>query len=140
MVRYLLISFLLITALGFSQEAVFNPKYPIAKFPKVKEGRIVNYVYEFTNSGDAPLEFYSYEVECTCTKVELPINPTQPGQKGRISVSFDTHGKSYYQDRIIYLQTNTERKKEKLRLKVYVDPKKVENSKQKKDKTRFILF
>jgi len=73
-------------------------------------------------------------VECTCTKVELPAQPTQPGQKGRISVSFDTHGKSYYQDRIIYLQTNTERKKEKLRLKVYVDPKKVENPTPKSNK------
>jgi hypothetical protein len=131
---FFLTSFLLITALGFCQEAVFSPKYPIAKFPKVKEGKIVNYVYEFTNTGDAPLEFYSYEVECTCTKVELPTEPTQPGQKGRISVSFDTNGKSYYQDRIIYLQTNTERKKEKLRLKVYVDPKTVENPTPKSDK------
>ena len=120
---FFLTSFLLITALGFCQEAVFSPKYPIAKFPKVKEGKIVNYVYEFTNTGDAPLEFYSYEVECTCTKVELPTEPTQPGQKGRISVSFDTNGKSYYQDRIIYLKTNTKKKTEKLRIKVYVEPK-----------------
>ena len=128
---FFLTSFLIITALGFCQEAVFSPKYPIAKFPKVKEGKIVNYVYEFTNTGDAPLEFYSYEVECTCTKVDLPTEPTQPGQKGRISVSFDTNGKSYYQDRIIYLTTNTERKKEKLRLKVFVKPKTVEDPTQK---------
>ena len=134
MSRYFLISFLLITALGYSQEAVFNPKYPTAKFPRVKEGRVVNYIYEFTNTGDAPLEFYSYEVECTCTKVELPSGPTPPGQKGRISVSFDTNGKYYYQDRIIYLQTNTERKKEKLRLKVFVKPKTVEDPTQKVDK------
>jgi hypothetical protein len=134
MKRYLLISFLLITAIGFCQEAVFSPKYPIAKFPKVKEGKIVNYVYEFTNTGDAPLEFYSFEVECTCTKVELPTEHTQPGQKGRINVSFDTNGKYYYQDRIIFLQTNTERKKEKLRLKVYVEPKAVENPTPKTDK------
>jgi len=131
---FFLTSFLLITALGFCQEAVFSPKYPVAKFPKVKEGRILNYVYEFTNTGDAPLEFYSYEVECTCTKVDLPNEPTQTGQKGRISVSFDTNGKSYYQDRIIYLQTNTKRKKEKLRLKVYVDPKTVETPTPKSDK------
>lgn len=131
---FFLTSFLLLTALGFCQEAVFSPKYPTAKFPKVIEGRIVNYVYEFTNTGDAPLEFYSYDVECTCTKVELPTEPTQPGQKGRISVSFDTNGKYYFQDRIIYLQTNTNTKKEKLRLKVYVEPKKVENPTPKSDK------
>ncbi len=134
MKTFLLINFCLITALGISQEAVFSPKYSTAKFPKTKEGKIINYVFEFKNTGDAALEFYSYEVECSCTKVELPNEPTQPGQNGRISVSFDTNGKSYFQDRIIYLQTNTERKKEKLRLKVYVDPKTIENPTSEKDK------
>ena len=117
------ISFLLITALGFCQEAVFSPKYPVAKFPKVQEGKMVNYVFEFTNTGVIPLEFYSYEVECTCTVVTLPDEPIAPGQQGRIEVSFDTNGKYYFQDRIINLVTNTKRKNEKLRLKVYVEPK-----------------
>jgi len=122
---FFLTSFLLITALGFCQEAVFSPKNPVVKFPKVMEGKLINYVYEFTNTGDSPLEFYSYEVECSCMKVDLPTESIKPGQKGRINVSFDTNGKYYYQDRIIYIQTNTKRKKEKLRLKVYVEPKPV---------------
>jgi len=121
----LLFSFSLLTALGFCQEAVFVPKYPIVKFPKVIEGKQVNYVFEFTNTGTIPLEFYSYEVECSCTKVEIPTEPTPPGQKGRILVTFDTNGKYYYQDRYIYLQTNTKRKREKLRFKIYVEPKPV---------------
>jgi len=86
---------------------------------------MVNYDFEFTNTGVIPLEFYSYEVECTCTVVTLPDEPIAPGQQGRIEVSFDTNGKYYFQDRIINLVTNTKRKNEKLRLKVYVEPKPV---------------
>jgi len=120
---FLIFSFAFITALGFCQEAVFAPKYSEVKFPKVVEGKQVNYIFEFTNKGTIPLEIYSYEVECSCTKVELPTEATPPGQKGRISVTFDTNGKYFYQDRYIYLQTNTKRKKEKLRFKIYIEPK-----------------
>ena len=117
------ISFLLITALGLGQKAVFSPKNTVVKFPKVQEGKILNYIFEFTNTGQISLEFYAYEVECSCTAVTLPKVPIAPGQQGRIEVSFDTNGKYYFQDRIINLETNTKRKHEKLRIKVYVEPK-----------------
>jgi hypothetical protein len=55
----------------------------------------------------------------------LPEGQIAPGQQGRIEVSFDTNGKYYFQDRIISLETNTKRKHEKLRMKVYVEPKPV---------------
>jgi hypothetical protein len=118
-----LVCTLLISALGFGQVAVFNVKYPIVKFPKTKEGAKLNFIYEFTNDGKVPLEFYSFETECTCTEVELPKNPILPGDAGRINVNFDTNGKYYYQDRTIYLLTNTKKKREKLRFKVFVEPK-----------------
>lgn len=119
----LLIFTFLITALGFGQVAVFNVKYPTVKFPKTKEGTKLNFIYEFSNDGNTPLEFYSFETECTCTEVELPNSAIPPGEKGRITVNFDTNGKYYYQDRTIYLITNTKRKREKLRFKVFVEPK-----------------
>jgi hypothetical protein len=112
-----------ITALGFSQEAVFDVKYPVVKFPKTKEGIKRNYVYEFVNSGTIPLEIYSFEVECSCTKVSIPKEPIKPGGAGRIEVTFDTKERLYYQDRTIYLNTNTKRKREKLRFKIFVEPK-----------------
>jgi hypothetical protein len=46
-----------------------------------------------------------------------------PGSAAFIRVTFDTEGKTYYQDRIITLVTNSKRKKEKLRFKVFVAPK-----------------
>ncbi len=128
----ILISFLFSTALGFSQWAVFSAKYATVKFPKVNEGTTLHYIYEIKNSGDIPLEIYSFEAECTCTEIKLPKKPIEPGQKGKIELTFDTNGKYFFQDRVIYFDTNTRRKREKLRFKVYVVPKPIlEESEEK---------
>jgi hypothetical protein len=111
------------SATGFGQLAEFSIKSPTIKLPKAKEGDQVEHIYEFTNTGKAPLIISSYKVDCPCTKLELPKEPILPGQKGKIILSFDTKGKSFYQDRIIYLEMNTKKKTEKLRFKIYVEPK-----------------
>ena len=133
----ILLSFLFSTALGFSQWAVFSAKYAIIKFPKTNEGTTLHYIYEITNTGDVPLEIYSFEAECTCTEIKLPKKPIEPGQKGKIELTFDTNGKYFFQDRIIYFDTNTRRKREKLRFKVYVEPKPIveetEGTEEKKE-------
>lgn len=111
------------SASGFGQLAEFSIKSPTIKLPKAKEGDQVEHIYEFTNTGKAPLIISSYKVDCPCTTLELPKEPILPGQKGKIILSFDTKGKSFYQDRIIYLEMNTKKKTEKLRFKIYVEPK-----------------
>ena len=111
------------SATGFGQEAEFGIKEPVFKFPKAKEGEVIQHVFAFTNTGKTPLIFSSYSVACSCTKVSLPKEPVLPGQKGEIKVTFETEGRSFYQDRTILLTTNTKRKTEKLRFKVYVEPK-----------------
>jgi hypothetical protein len=111
------------SATGFGQLAEFSIKSATVKLPKAKEGEQVEHVYQFTNTGSAPLVISSYKVACSCTKLELPKGPIAPGQKGELKLSFDTHGKSFYQDRIIYLEMNTKKKTEKLRFKIYVEPK-----------------
>jgi len=107
----------------FGQSAEFSLKHPVHKFPKTKEGIILEHTYTFTNTGKAPLIFYDYKVECACTKVILPAEPILPGKTGTIKVIFDSNGKSYYQDREIFIRTNTKRKTEKLRFKVFIEPK-----------------
>jgi len=117
------ISILLIAAPAFSQRAVFFAPNKSIKFPKTKEGQKLTYRYFVKNTGKAPLEFYGFEAECTCTEVTLPKKSIEPGEGDYIIVDFDTNGKYFYQDRVIYIATNTKRKREKLRFKVYVIPK-----------------
>jgi hypothetical protein len=112
-----------ISTFGFGQEAEINFKQATFKFPKTKEGVVLEHSYSFTNTGNVPLIISDYKVECSCTKVFLPIEPILPGKSGVIKVIFDSEGKAFYQDRLIYLSSNTKQKTEKLRFKVYIEPK-----------------
>lgn len=119
-------SFLLIvlnSALGFGQAAEFSLTEPLFKFPKTKEGVVLEHTFVVTNTGSSPLIISDYSVECKCTKVVLPQEPILPGKKGEIKIIFDTEGKFYQQDRIVLLSANTKKKVHKLRFKVFVIPK-----------------
>lgn len=114
---------LLITAVGYSQQAVFYCPKKTIKFPKTKEGDRLSWSYSIENKGSVPLEIYSAEVECTCTDVTLPSTPILPGKTAEINVSFNTIDRPFYQDRKIILKTNSKKKSEILTFKVYVIPK-----------------
>ena len=97
-------------------------KYKTIKFPPTPEGEVLKFSYEVKNTGKAPLEIYSAETECSCTDVILPADKILPGNFGTIKVVFDTKGKYYFQNRHIYLNTNSRRQKELVRFKLFVEP------------------
>ena len=88
----------------------------------MKEGQQLSHVFEVKNIGDAPLMINDYKVACPCTKIELPKKPILPNETAKLKMTFDSKGKSYMQDRVILLQTNTKKGEEKLRFKVFVIP------------------
>lgn len=104
-----------------SQEAKFSVDKSVHKFPKSREGVLLEHHFQVTNTGTVPLIISDYKVACECTKLFLPKKPIAPGETVAIKVTFDTTGKSYFQDRIIYLSTNTKKKEEVLRVKVNVE-------------------
>lgn len=110
------------SALGFGQVAEFQFKEDVYKFPETKEGVLLEHDFVLTNTGKVPLIFSDYKVECPCTKVILPNKPIVPGETYKLKVTFDTKGKYYYQDRIIYLKANTKKGTHKIRIKVNVIP------------------
>jgi len=118
----LLLIILFKTALVFGQVAVFSVKYKTIKFPNTAEGEVLKFSYEIKNNGKSALEIYSSETECSCTEVTLPSEKILPGEFATIKVVFDTKGKYYFQNRMIYLNTNTRKGKELLRFKVFVEP------------------
>ena len=48
-------------------------------------------VFEFTNTGDAPLIIKNAKSSCGCTVPEWPKEPIAPGAKGTIRVKYDTN-------------------------------------------------
>ena len=108
--------------LSFSQLAEFSVDKAVHKFPKTNEGVLLAHNYIIKNTGDSPLILEDYKVACTCTKIILPAKPILPGESFKLKLTFDTKGKYYLQDRIIYIQANTKKGTHKLRMKVNVIP------------------
>lgn len=120
--KLFLSSFFFFISLAINAQAEFDVDKALHKFPKSDKGKTLTHNFKVSNTGDVPLIISDYKVACTCTKVILPKEPIAPGQTIDLKVTFDTTDKAYYQDRVIYLQTNTKSKEEKLRIKVFVIP------------------
>ncbi len=48
-------------------------------------------VFEFTNTGDAPLVISNVKSSCGCTIPKKPEEPIMPGKTGEIEVKYDTN-------------------------------------------------
>lgn len=111
---------LISSAIALQQFAELSFDKKTIKFPDSPEGVVLEHYLKYTNTGSAPLIFETYKVSCPCTKVELPASPIAPGQTDSLHITFDTKGKSYYQDREILIFSNTKKQVDKIRLKVFV--------------------
>ena len=76
-------------------------------FGAIKEGDVVEHVFNFTNDGDAPLIISNAQASCGCTIPEWPKEPIAIGKIGQIKVRFDSKGKPGNQNKTITLTANT---------------------------------
>lgn len=79
----------------------------IYDFGKVKDGEKVSYDFTFKNEGNTPLIIKDASATCGCTVPEWPKEPVAAGESGKISVIFDTAGKSGLQDKVVTITANT---------------------------------
>jgi hypothetical protein len=63
-------------------------------FGKVIQGEILSYVFHFKNVGKSSLLISSIEPSCGCTTSIPPKAPIKPGEKGEISITFDSKHKN----------------------------------------------
>ncbi len=77
-------------------------------FGEVESGDVVEHVFAFTNSGEAPLIISNAKASCGCTVPEWPKDPIAPGAEGKIKVRFDTKGKSGVQNKVVTITANTQ--------------------------------
>lgn len=59
-------------------------------FGKVKKGDKVEHVYDITNTGKNPLVISEVKPGCGCTVPDFTKEPILPGQKGKITLHFDS--------------------------------------------------
>jgi hypothetical protein len=63
---------------------------PSFDFGKIKKGEVVEHVYEVTNTGKNPLIISNVQPTCGCTVPDFTKDPILPGQKGKITLKFNS--------------------------------------------------
>ena len=138
--RYLLSSFLLMI-LSFSSIAQNNdPNAPIMKFVEethefgnLKEGPVAQYDFEFKNIGRSPLVIQTCSASCGCTTPEWTKSPVMPGQKGKITVKYNTQGRVGTFTKTVYIASNA--KSDKERYEIYIKGNVIADNQNDKAKT-----
>lgn len=78
----------------------------VKDFGKIKQGEVLNHVFQFTNAGDSTLVINKVHTTCGCTAALVSEHKLEPGKKGEIKVSFNTRGYAGDVAKYIYVETN----------------------------------
>jgi hypothetical protein len=76
-------------------------------FGTISQGEKVKHSFYFTNTGKSPLLIHSAQGTCGCTIPEWPKEPIQPGEEGKIEVSFNSEYKTGHQEKMVTILANT---------------------------------
>lgn len=93
-------------------------------FGTINEGQVVEYTYEFTNTGEVPLVISGVQGSCGCTVPDWTKEPVPVGGKGFVKAKFDSSNKSQRQTKTVTVTANTYPAKTELRFHAMVTPKK----------------
>lgn len=140
MKRYLLITVFLINTAVFAQggaKIVFKDKDNTIDYGTVnKDDDSGLRVFEFTNTGDAPLIITNVQSTCGCTVPSKPTEPILPGKTGKIEVKYNMHtGPIRKTITVESNAVNVEEGRVAIKIKGEVVEKPVENLLEKKTKS-----
>ncbi len=76
-------------------------------FGDINQGETVETMFEFTNTGDAPLIISNAVGSCGCTVPEYPRTPIAPGASAKMKVSFNSAGKRGQNNKNVTITANT---------------------------------
>ena len=133
MKRYTFIAALFIALNSFAQDAaVFEGPVNGHKISFVEEkfefgdivqGTVVEHVFEFTNTGTAPLILQDVRTTCGCTVPVWPREPIPAGEKSKLTVKFNSTGKVGVQNKVITILSNAVNQSSRVMIVTNVTPK-----------------
>ncbi len=59
-------------------------------FGTLEQKQKAEYAFEFSNPGKTPLVIQNVETSCGCTVPDWTKEPVKPGEKGKITIKYDT--------------------------------------------------
>ena len=108
MKKQILIIFLI--SLTFTYAQLIGPKATVQSsdydFGNVEQGKVVDYNFIITNTGDDLLKITNVRASCGCTAAKPDKSELKPGELTRIMVSFNSTGRSGTQLKYVYVTTN----------------------------------
>ena len=78
-------------AVQAQETAKIEFKSEVIDYGEIMRGSDGVRVFEFTNTGNAPLVITDVTSSCGCTIPEKPEGPIAPGEAGQIKVKYDTN-------------------------------------------------
>ncbi|NJN41218.1 MAG: DUF1573 domain-containing protein [Flammeovirgaceae bacterium] len=77
-------------------------------FGDINQGDRVEKTFTFTNTGNEPLIITNVQVSCGCTLPKnWPRDPVSPGNKGELTVAFNSAGKFGKQNKVVTIVSNS---------------------------------
>ncbi|MGC9344443.1 MAG: DUF1573 domain-containing protein [Bacteroidales bacterium] len=96
----------------------------VHNFGDIKEADgVVDYKFEFTNTGSEPLIVQRVTASCGCTTPSWTKQPIMPGEKGYVNAAFNPAHRPGKFDKSITVQTNSSNPTNRLRITGNVIPK-----------------
>ncbi len=96
-------------------------------FGTIKEGDVVEGVFNFKNTGKVDLLLTSVKASCGCTTPDWTKTPIKPGDSGEIKFVFNSARRTGKQSKSITVKSNAEKVTQVIRIKGEVTPKDKQN-------------
>ena len=90
LIAVLFISLFSLSILAQEKKAKIEFKKTTIDYGTIEKGADGLRVFEFTNTGNAPLIISKVNSSCGCTVPKKPNGPIMPGESGEIQVKYDT--------------------------------------------------
>ena len=134
LITILFIGFLSLAINAQSKVAKIDFKSDTIDYGTIEKGANGVRVFEFTNTGDAPLIISQVTSSCGCTIPKKPDAPILPGKTGQIEVKYDTNRVSPIRKTVTVI-SNAETPTVALKIKGEVVDSNATNVLEKKDKS-----
>ena len=134
LITILLIGFVSLAINAQSKVAKIDFKSDTIDYGTIEKGANGVRVFEFTNTGDAPLIISQVTSSCGCTIPKKPDGPILPGKTGQIEVKYDTNRVSPIRKTVTVI-SNAETPTVALKIKGEVIDSNATNVLEKKDKS-----
>jgi hypothetical protein len=91
LVAILCVAFISFGAIAQEKVAKIEFKSDVIDYGTIEKGSDGVRIFEFTNTGNAPLIISNVKSTCGCTVPKKPDGPILPGETGKIEVKYDTN-------------------------------------------------